>query len=186
MFKRRTFTLAVLLSLAATTHAAIEIDPRIVDLILGGSTPTHATIAAYRPNGTTRRCPDEISLKSLRPPLPSHDPCPPGAAQLDLLGQVRAIAAGSQSGDLDPTFGEGGRVVTDFFHAADEIVGLAVAPDGSILAAGSVFRPESAFDMAVARYSEHGEHRGFATVDFHPGQRPHTQGGGRAPRPPPT
>jgi uncharacterized delta-60 repeat protein len=180
MFKRRTFTLAVLLSLAATTHAAIEIDPRIVDLILGGSTPTHATIAAYRPNGTTRRCPDEISLKSLRPPMATHDACAPGEAQLDLLGQVRAIAAGSQSGDLDPTFGEGGRVVTDFFHAADEIVGLAVAPDGTILAAGSVFRPESAFDMAVARYSEHGELRGFATVDFHPGQRLNDQAGAMA------
>jgi len=81
-----------------------------------------------------------------------------------------AIAGAQSAGTLDPRFGADGTVLTDFFRTADELRGLGVAPDGSLVAAGSVFNPGRGFDFGVARYSADGALRALAAIDFHPGR----------------
>lgn len=59
-------------------------------------------------------------------------------------------------GDLDPTFGMGGKVTTDL-GADDEILAIAVQPDGKILAAGETFNSATNdSDVALARYTPNG------------------------------
>src|SRR5947207_4845771 len=96
----------------------------------------------------------------------------PGRTLATMSGLVVSIAiAGAQSaGTLDPRFGGAGKVTSDFFRAADEILGLALAPDGSLVAAGSVFNPGRGFDFGVARYSADGVLSSLAAIDFHPGR----------------
>ncbi len=55
------------------------------------------------------------------------------------------------AGGLDTTFDFDGRVITAFSGGADQIDGLAVQPDGNIVAAGSALG-----DFAVARYTTSG------------------------------
>lgn len=62
-----------------------------------------------------------------------------------------AVLRLTRDGELDPTFGTGGRVLTDFAGASDTIYALAVQADGKIVAAGS-----SAQDFALARYTTDG------------------------------
>ena len=57
---------------------------------------------------------------------------------------------------LDPTFGVGGKVTTDFFAKLDVIEDMTIQPDGRIVAAGDVYSPQSGFDLAVARYNADG------------------------------
>ncbi len=57
----------------------------------------------------------------------------------------------ADAGDLDQTFGTGGRVNTDFMNSFDFAFAIAVQPDGKIIAAG-----ESASDFALARYNSDG------------------------------
>lgn len=57
----------------------------------------------------------------------------------------------ADAGDLDQTFGTGGRVNTDFMNSFDFAFALAVQPDGKIIAAG-----ESVSDFALARYNTDG------------------------------
>jgi len=59
---------------------------------------------------------------------------------------------GAAGGDLDPTFGSGGTVVTDFAATPDFGEAVAVQPDGKIVVAGSAGVAESA-DFAIARYN---------------------------------
>jgi uncharacterized delta-60 repeat protein len=80
-----------------------------------------------------------------------------------------APPAHGQSGDLDPSFGVNGLSVADFFGAADALHGLAMAPDGTLVAAGFAFRPGHD-DFAVARYSADGQPIASVTIDFHPGE----------------
>lgn len=67
----------------------------------------------------------------------------------------RTQAAG---GDIDPTFGSGGKVITDFFGLEDEGAALVIQPDGKIVAGGTAFTvtfpPETMF--ALARYNPDG------------------------------
>ncbi len=56
-------------------------------------------------------------------------------------------------GDLDPTFGAGGKVVTDFSNKNDWLGRIAVQPDGKIVAVGDV-HPDNKF--ALARYNPDG------------------------------
>jgi uncharacterized delta-60 repeat protein len=57
-----------------------------------------------------------------------------------LLLSLVAITHGSAaSGQLDPTFGSGGKVTTDLFGGTDTVVALALQPDGKIIAAGVSF-----------------------------------------------
>jgi uncharacterized delta-60 repeat protein len=64
-----------------------------------------------------------------------------------LFGVARLLAGGT----LDPSFGEGGRVVTPFGSGA-EATAIALAPDGKIILAGVATGGGSAASLAVARY----------------------------------
>ena len=75
------------------------------------------------------------------------------ASSIDFL-VVRYNADGS----LDPTFGSGGHVRTDFFNARDNLTGVALQSDGKIVAVGTTFSDFSgtAADYALARYNSDG------------------------------
>jgi uncharacterized delta-60 repeat protein len=82
-----------------------------------------------------------------------------------------ALVRYDASGELDPTFGSGGRVRTDFGGRFDEALAVAVQPDGRIVVAGSS-ADATGSDMAVARYLRDGtpdasfDADGMALVDF--------------------
>jgi len=63
------------------------------------------------------------------------------------------------SGDLDPTFGTGGKVTTDFSDSSDEANAIALQSDGKIVAAGRIIKGSASDftqDFAVARYNTDG------------------------------
>jgi uncharacterized delta-60 repeat protein len=82
-----------------------------------------------------------------------------------------ALTRYDTSGALDPTFGTGGRVRTDFGGRFDEALAVAIQSDGRIVVAGSS-SDATGSDMAVARYNSDGtldpsfEGDGTALVDF--------------------
>lgn len=57
-----------------------------------------------------------------------------------------------RDGELDPTFGTGGRVLTDFAGASETINAIAIQPDGKIVVAGTTAGSGTSNDFAVARY----------------------------------
>ena len=59
-------------------------------------------------------------------------------------------------GDLDPTFGDGGKVITDFGRGDAHANAIAVQADGKIVAAGRAYRPSFGQDIALARYNLNG------------------------------
>jgi len=83
-----------------------------------------------------------------------------------LNARVLALAGYRPDGTLDPTFGSGGKVLTDLPGKQEGVAGLAAQPDGKIVAVGAVIRPAqrpSAL-MAVARYEGDGDlDAGFGT-----------------------
>jgi len=103
----------------------------------------------------------------------------------------RPVRAGAQqtasSGDLDPDFGDGGKVVTDFsgFSYQDEARSLITQADGKIVAAGTAWgwAPTSGYEpsvtadanFALARYNPNGSidypfggmQQGRVQIDFH-------------------
>jgi uncharacterized delta-60 repeat protein len=71
-----------------------------------------------------------------------------------------ALVRYNADGTLDPTFGAGGRVITDFGHLEQGFsyafaFSLAVQLDGKIVAAGQALT-EGGFDIALARYNSDG------------------------------
>lgn len=64
-------------------------------------------------------------------------------------------SARAGDGDLDPTFGNGGKVITDFSQQSDIAQGIAIQPDGKIVVVG-----DSGVDLlrhsALARYNPDG------------------------------
>lgn len=66
-----------------------------------------------------------------------------------------AVARYTASGALDPSFGKGGLVTTDFGGSYDWVYALALQPDGRIVAAGVSDRSGSR-DFALARYNADG------------------------------
>jgi uncharacterized delta-60 repeat protein len=73
-----------------------------------------------------------------------------------------ALARYNANGSLDPFFGAGGMVRTDFFGGDDVALTLAQQPDGKLIAAGeadggvSVIGTPTGTDFAVARYNPNG------------------------------
>jgi uncharacterized delta-60 repeat protein len=63
-----------------------------------------------------------------------------------------ALARFRSDGTLDPAFGTGGKVTTDFGGSSDQINGLAVQADGKLVAAGSPDNIGFGSDFALARY----------------------------------
>ena len=71
------------------------------------------------------------------------------------VGRGRALAA---DGDLDPSFGTGGQVQTDFNHSTDIAYAVAIQADGKLVAVGTTYTDNdySNEDFAVARYNPNG------------------------------
>jgi uncharacterized delta-60 repeat protein len=78
------------------------------------------------------------------------------ALALPLMGVVVGLAtpAWAGPGDLDPTFGTGGKVTTNFF-GLDQAFAMSIQPDGHIVAAGTAFNGSS-WDFALVRYNPDG------------------------------
>ena len=69
----------------------------------------------------------------------------------DGSGRTFAITRFNPDGSLDKAFGSGGRTLVAFPNAAAEAKGVAIQPDGKIVAAGSTNAGGDS-DFAVARY----------------------------------
>jgi uncharacterized delta-60 repeat protein len=57
------------------------------------------------------------------------------------------------AGDLDPTFGTGGKVTTDFGSVNEEAAAVALQTDGKIVAAGTTGGGMGGGEFALARYN---------------------------------
>ena len=69
-----------------------------------------------------------------------------------VLGLALPLLAQAAAGDLDPSFGVGGKVVTGFsLSSSDEARGVALMRNGKIVAAGI-----SGSDFGLARYNRDG------------------------------
>ncbi|HSB10092.1 MAG TPA: delta-60 repeat domain-containing protein [Blastocatellia bacterium] len=92
-------------------------------------------------------------------------PTPSRAASQELAGRRAA-------GELDPSFGNGGKVVTDFSGNDDGASSVAIQPDGKIIAAGTSTAQGGTPDFALARYNVDGSldasfgSNGKVTTDF--------------------
>src|SRR6266478_1688736 len=80
------------------------------------------------------------------------------AAAMVFLFSARGQIAPSADGDLDPTFGNGGQVTTDFNHSTDIANAVALQPDGKFVVVGQTYRNNdyTGEDFAVARYNTDG------------------------------
>ncbi len=91
------------------------------------------------------------------------------------------------NGDLDPTFGDGGSVRTDFSPRPDQAHGVLLQPDGGIIVTGSVNQEGSEWDFAALRLLESGDldpafgDGGLRTVAFGPGSYDYGQASTLAP-----
>ena len=72
-------------------------------------------------------------------------------AFVGLFGQAVRAA----DGDLDPSFGSGGKVITDI-NGVDNLNEIALQPDGKIVAAGSYRLTNGVAHIALARYNADG------------------------------
>src|SRR4029077_3317637 len=71
------------------------------------------------------------------------------------------VGALGAAGDLDATFGSGGRLATDFAGNQDQVSALVLQPDGKLVAAGRtstgpLFGNSAGFDFGLARYNPDG------------------------------
>jgi len=100
----------------------------------------------------------------------------------DSLGSSVAVARFAVNGSLDPTFGNGGKVLTNLTATHDEATGVVVQPDGNIVVAGSGGNQTS---LHVVRYMENGSldpafgFGGIATIGDAIGDAVVIQGNGR-------
>jgi hypothetical protein len=62
-----------------------------------------------------------------------------GAAAIMLLFSASGQMVQAADGGLDPTFGTGGQVITDFNRSNDLAYGMALQPDGKVVVAGIKF-----------------------------------------------
>ncbi|HLQ45158.1 MAG TPA: delta-60 repeat domain-containing protein, partial [Planctomycetaceae bacterium] len=67
-----------------------------------------------------------------------------------------ALARYNPDGTLDPTFGSGGQLTTDFDGFNDDVYAVLIQPDGKIVAVGSAKNPANYYDFAAARYLSNG------------------------------
>jgi len=74
-----------------------------------------------------------------------------------------ALARYHRDGTLDPTFGSGGMVLTDFGSSGDQAFAVAILPNGGIVAAG-LSNAAGSDDFALARYNRDGSlHQAFGS-----------------------
>lgn len=94
-----------------------------------------------------------------------------GASAVLIQGDGKIVAGGSTGGgpesdfalvrylpdgELDPSFGDGGRVVSPISSVTDWLLALAVQPDGKLVAAGYSYQALSRGHIALARYHPDG------------------------------
>ncbi|MGF6884395.1 putative delta-60 repeat protein [Nocardia sp. GAS34] len=77
----------------------------------------------------------------------------PDPAQGENFVLVRYTA----DGKLDPSFGQGGKVSTDFGGKADDAQALAIEPDGKIIVVGTSHGTATGDNIALARYTTDGK-----------------------------
>src|SRR5437660_3867080 len=80
------------------------------------------------------------------------------AAAIMLVFSASGQRAQAAGGDLDPTFGTGGQVTTDFSHSTDIANAVALQPDGKLVVVGQTYKNNdyTGEDFAVARYNTDG------------------------------
>jgi len=66
-----------------------------------------------------------------------------------------ALVRYNPDGSLDTSFGNGGKLTTDFAGSTDELTALVLQPDGKLVAAGFAFTGNG-WDFALARYDSNG------------------------------
>jgi uncharacterized delta-60 repeat protein len=66
------------------------------------------------------------------------------------------VSSAATDGDLDPAFGSGGKVTTDFSGRSNGANAIALQPDGKILVTGDVLSAQGPPDISVARYNSDG------------------------------
>ncbi|MFQ5472358.1 MAG: hypothetical protein ACE5FA_05675, partial [Dehalococcoidia bacterium] len=80
-----------------------------------------------------------------------------GGAAMPAAGLDFALARYNSDGTLDTTFGNGGRVSTDFFGSHDAITDFALLPSGKFVAVGGAYNALTGnYDFAMARYNSDG------------------------------
>lgn len=81
-----------------------------------------------------------------------------GATTVLLTLLVSVQIAQARDGDLDPSFGNGGRVMTDLAHSTDIANAVAIQDDGKFVVVGTTYKDNdySHEDFAVARYNPNG------------------------------
>src|SRR5438876_3825716 len=81
-----------------------------------------------------------------------------GAAAIMLVFSASGQMAQAAGGDLDPTFGTGGQVTTDFSRSTDIANAVALQPDGKLVVVGQTYKHNdyTGEDFAVARYNTDG------------------------------
>jgi uncharacterized delta-60 repeat protein len=81
-----------------------------------------------------------------------------GAAAIMLMFSASEQMAQAAGGDLDPTFGTGGQVTTDFNRSTDIANAVALQPDGKLVVVGQTYTNNdyTGEDFAVARYNVDG------------------------------
>src|SRR5262249_6900545 len=79
-------------------------------------------------------------------------------AVIVLTSCISSQAAQAAAGDLDPTFGIGGKVMTDLKRSTDIANAVAVQADGQLVVVGQTYKNNdfSNEDFAVARYNTDG------------------------------
>jgi uncharacterized delta-60 repeat protein len=83
-----------------------------------------------------------------------------------------ALARYNRDGSLDTSFDSDGKVTTDFGSPVDQAIGVAIQPDGRIVAAGTSNQGATGNDFALARYDVDGtldtsfDSDGKVTTDF--------------------
>ncbi len=78
-----------------------------------------------------------------------------GSATIPGKGTDFALARYDENGNLDTTFGSGGKVITDFFSANDGVRGVAVQRDNKIVVSGFATNGAER-QFALARYNDDG------------------------------
>ncbi|PYK09460.1 MAG: hypothetical protein DME65_11915 [Verrucomicrobia bacterium] len=70
----------------------------------------------------------------------------------DMSNTDFALARYNPDGNLDTSFGTGGKVTTDFLGAEDDVHSVLIQPDGKIVAVGSANGASDYYNFALARY----------------------------------
>ena len=148
------------------TALVVQADGKLVaaGLMNDGTADADFAVARYRPNGTLDpsfgtggRVVTDLGAYDVAHALVVQD----GklvAAGLTFTGEFAtgnfALARYRQDGTLDPSFGSGGKVTTDFAGSFDEAHAL-VVQDGKLVAGGTAFTGTTS-DFALARYRQDG------------------------------